>query len=130
MAAITLSRFVTAAALMAASACNEPFSPPPNTPSSPIGLTVVPSSATIIAGQVLALKVSMTDKSGDDLIGVTIKWRSSNDAVATVAATGEVQGRSAGTVAIVADASGMTQTSAIHVLARPPKPNKDPDGNK
>jgi uncharacterized protein YjdB len=72
----------------------------------------------------------MTDKSGDDLTGVTIRWRSSNDAVATVAATGEVQGHSAGTATIVADASGRTQTSAIHVLARPPKPNMDPDRNK
>ena len=127
MAAITLSRLFTAAALITASACSEPFSPPPNEPSSPSGLTVVPSSATIRAGQVVALKASMRDEFGDPLL-VTVKWRSSNETVATVAATGEVLGRSVGTVAITADAGGNTQISAIHVLARLPKPNSDPDG--
>lgn len=128
MAAITLSRLVTAAALVAASACSEPFSPPPNNPSLPSGLTVVPSTATIMAGQVVALKATMRDQFGDPLL-VTVRWRSSNETVATVAATGEVLGRSAGTAAIIADAGGKTQTSAIHVLARPPKPNVDPGRN-
>jgi uncharacterized protein YjdB len=125
MAAITLARLVTAAALVTASACSEPFSPPPNQPSGPSGLTVVPSSATIIAGQVVALKASMRDQFGDPLL-VTVRWRSSNETVATVAATGEVLGRSAGTAAITADAAGKTQISAIHVLGRLPKPNIHP----
>jgi uncharacterized protein YjdB len=120
MAAITLARLVTAAALVTASACSEPFSPPPNQPSSPSGLTVVPSSATIIAGQVVALKASMRDQFGDPLL-VTVRWRSSNESVATVAATGEVLGRSTGNATIVADADGKTQMSAIHVLPRPGK---------
>ena len=129
MAAISLSRFLTALTIAAASACSEPFSPPPNTPSLPSGLTVVPSSATIIAGQVVALKASMRDQFGDPMIGVTVRWTSSNEAVATVAATGEVLGRSVGNVAIVANVAGKTQTSAIHVLARSPKPNVDPGAN-
>jgi uncharacterized protein YjdB len=124
MAAITLARLVTAAALVTASACSEPFSPPPNEASSPSGLTVVPSSATIIAGQVVALKASMRDQFGDSLL-VTVRWRSSDETVATVAATGEVLGRSAGTAAIVADADGKTQMSAIHVLPRPGKPGSE-----
>ena len=126
MSAITLSRLVTAAALLAASACSEPFSPPPNTPSQPSGLTVVPSSATILAGQIVALKANMRDEFGDALL-VTVRWRSSNETVASVAATGEVLGRSQGNATITADAGGKTQTSAIHVLGRPPKPNVDPD---
>jgi uncharacterized protein YjdB len=124
MAAITLARLVTAAALVTASACSEPFSPPPNEPSSPSGLTVVPSSATIIAGQVVALKASMRDQFGDPLL-VTVRWRSSNESVATVAATGEVLGRSTGDATIVADADGKTQMSAIHVLPRPGKPGSE-----
>jgi uncharacterized protein YjdB len=124
MAAITLARLVTAAALVTASACSEPFSPPPNQPSSPSGLTVVPSSATIIAGQVVALKASMRDQFGDPLL-VTVRWRSSNESVATVAATGEVLGRSTGNATIVADADGKTQMSAIHVLPRPGKPGSE-----
>ncbi|HEX5576629.1 MAG TPA: Ig-like domain-containing protein [Gemmatimonadales bacterium] len=125
MAAITLSRLVTAAALVVASACSEPFAPPPNEPSGASGLTVVPSSATIVAGQVVALKASMRDQFGDPLL-VTVAWRSSDETVATVAATGEVLGRSAGTATIIADAGGKTQTSAIHVLRRLPKPDPDP----
>ena len=124
MAAITLSRLVTAMAVVAGSACTEPFSPPPNTPSQPSGLTVVPSSATIIAGQVVALKASMRDQFGDPLL-VTVRWRSSNQTVATVAATGEVLGRSAGNATIVADADGKTQMSAIRVLPRPGKPGSE-----
>jgi uncharacterized protein YjdB len=126
MAAITLARLVTAAALVTASACSEPFSPPPNEPSGSSGLTVVPSSATIVAGQVVALKASMRDQFGDPLL-VTVGWRSSDETVATVAATGEVLGRSAGTATIIADAGGKTQTSAIHVLRRLQKPDPDPD---
>jgi uncharacterized protein YjdB len=127
MPALTLSRLVTVLGIAAAGACSEPFSPPPNTPSEPSGLTVVPSSATIMAGQVVALKASMRDQFGDALVGVTVKWSSSNEAVASVAATGEVLGRQPGTVTIVADAGGKQQTSAIHVLKRPGKPSAHPD---
>jgi uncharacterized protein YjdB len=126
MSALTLSRVVTAVAVATASACSEPFSPPPNTPSSPSGLTVVPSSATIISGQVVALKASMRDQFGDPLL-VTVSWRSSNESVATVAATGEVLGRSAGNATIIADAQGKTQSSAIHVIKRSGKPGSDSD---
>jgi uncharacterized protein YjdB len=126
MAAITLSRLLTALAVVAAGACNEPFSPPPNTPTPPSGLTVVPRSATIMAGQVVALKATMRDQFGDPLL-VTVRWKSSNESVATVAATGEVLGRSEGSATIVADAGGRTQQSAIHVLGRISKPNVNPD---
>jgi hypothetical protein len=60
---------------------------------------VVPQSATLQAGQVVALKASLTDEHGDRLQGFVVSWRSSNDAVAT---------------------------STIRVLARGQKP--DPNG--
>jgi uncharacterized protein YjdB len=124
MSALNRARLVTLLGVAAVGACTEPFSPPPNAPSQPAaGLTVVPSSATIVAGQTVLLKASMRDQFGDDLIGVTVRWSSSNEAVATVAATGEVLGRGVGTATIVADAGGKQQTSAIHVLKRPSKPN-------
>jgi uncharacterized protein YjdB len=127
MRAITMSRLVTVLIVAAAAGCTEPFDTPPNEPSHPGGgLSVVPSSATIISGQVVALKATMRDQFGDAIAGVTVKWRSSNEAVATVAANGEVLGRSAGVATVTADAEGRTQTSGIRVLARPSKPNKDP----
>ena len=126
MPALTLSRLVTILGIAAAGACSEPFSPPPNTPAQPSGLTVVPSTATIVAGQVVALKATMRDQFGDELVGVTVQWSSSNSAVASVAATGEVLGRQEGTVTIIADAGGKKQTSAINVLKRPGKPSAHP----
>jgi uncharacterized protein YjdB len=126
MRAITTSRLVTVLVVAAAVGCTEPFDTPPSEPSQPgVGLTVVPSSATIISGQVVALTATMRDQFGDPL-AVAVKWKSSNEAVATVAANGEVLGRSAGVATVTADAQGKTQTSGIRVLARPPKPNSDP----
>ena len=127
MRAITTSRLVTILLVSAAAGCTAPFDTPPNEPSQPgVGLTVIPQHATIISGQVVALTATMRDQFGDPVAGVAVKWKSSNEAVATVAANGEVFGRSAGVATVTADARGMTQTSGIHVLARPPKPNNDP----
>jgi uncharacterized protein YjdB len=123
MTAITRSRLVTVLALAAAIGCNEPFDTPPNEPSQTgTGLTVVPRNATIMAGQVVALKATFQDKFGDEVAGATVKWKSSNEQVATVAANGEVMGRSAGVATVSADAQGDIQTSGIQVLPREAKP--------
>jgi uncharacterized protein YjdB len=104
--------------------CNEAFSPPPNAPSgiSGGGLTVVPRSATIHAGQVVALRATLDDINGDRITDAEISWRSDNEAVATVTATGEVLGRAGGRAVIAASAEGKTQTSFIKVTGKPPKP--------
>ena len=123
MRAITTSRLVTALAIAAAAGCSEPFDTPPNEPSQPVsGLTVIPRNATIMAGQVVALKATLRDQFGDQLVGITVKWKSSNEAVASVAANGEVMGRSAGVATVTADAQGRTETSGIQVLSRQSKP--------
>jgi hypothetical protein len=126
MNATTMSRIIAAlSAITLLGACNDSFSPPPNVPTFE-GLTVVPRSATIQAGQVVALKARLIDANGDPLSGVATSWTSSNEVVATVAATGEVLGRGAGNAIITATAQGKSQTAAIHVLGRPSKP--DPKG--
>ena len=126
MSLTTVSRILAAlSAISLLGACNGSFSPLPNDPSFQ-GLTVVPRSATLQAGQVVALKASLTDEHGDRLEGFTISWRSSNDAVATVASSGEVAARSVGDAVITASVGGKTQISTIHVLARGQKP--DPKG--
>ena len=123
MSATTTFRLVTVCALTAAIGCTEPFDTPPNEPSQPgAGLTVVPRHATIVAGQVVALTATFRDQFGDQLAGVTVKWKSSNEQVATVAANGEVMGRSAGVATVTADAQGKTETSGIQVLPREAKP--------
>jgi hypothetical protein len=131
MSALSVARLITVFGLAAAGACSEPFSPPPNTPSEPgggAGLVVVPSNATIAAGQVVMLKAGMRDEFGDALVGVTVQWSSSNSAVASVAPSGEVLGRAEGTATIVADADGKRQTSAIHVVGQKgKKPDLHPD---
>ena len=123
MRVIRMSRILaTVSALTLVGACNEAFSPPPNVPTFE-GLTVVPRSATLQAGQVVALKASLIDEHGDRLDGFTVSWRSNNDAVATVANSGEVVGRSAGFAVITASAAGKSQISTIRVLARGQKPD-------
>ena len=128
MSLTTVSRILAAlSAITLLGACNDSFSPLPNDPSFQ-GLTVVPGSAMLQAGQVVALKASLTDEHGDRLEGFIVSWRSSNDAVATVASSGEVVARSVGDAVITASVGGKTQISTIHVLARGQK--LDPKGAK
>jgi uncharacterized protein YjdB len=123
MNATTMSRIIAAlSAITLLGACNDSFSPSPSAPSLQ-GLTVVPRSATLQAGQVVALKASLIDEFGGRLDGFIVSWRSSNDAVATVANSGEVVGRSAGFALITASVAGKSQISTIRVLARGQKPD-------
>jgi uncharacterized protein YjdB len=123
MSVRTMSRIIAAlSAITLLGACNDSFSPPPNVPSDQ-GLTVVPRLATLQAGQVVALKAILIDEHGDRLDRFTVSWTSSNDAVATVAGTGEVLGRAVGHAVITASAAGKSQISTIHVLARGQKPD-------
>ena len=117
----SLAAAVSVLALLAA--CNDAYSPspPPGRSSGGGGLSVIPQSATIATGQVVALQAKLIDEFGDRIEGVTIKWQSSDDAVATVAGSGEVVGRSEGHVLITASALGKYQTANIHVLDRPTK---------
>jgi Bacterial Ig-like domain (group 2) len=132
MSAITLSRLValigTVGAIMA---CNDSMSPQPGGGGAPGGgapgsgassdFTLIPRIATIRAGQVITLEARMIDEFGD-AVQDGFSWRSSNDAVATVAATGAVYGRSVGVVTVTATALGKHQESVVRVLQREPKP--------
>jgi len=127
MRAIILSRLVaiigSAGAIIACEDSVSPAPPPGGGAGSGIhsGITVVPTTATIRAGQVLTLQASLIDEFGDPLEG-GFSWSSSNDAVATVASTGDVYGRSEGVVTVTASALGKSQSSTVHVLPRGPKP--------
>ena len=134
MRVITMSRIVvTLSALTLAGACNdEPFGPVPPPPTGG-NLAVVPRNATLKQGQVVALQASLIDEHGDRLIGFPTAWRSSDDAVATVANTGEVYGRTAGFAVITATAAGKSQIATIRVVpkesksgSKGDKPSMDP----
>ena len=116
--------FAVLSTLAVLAACNEAFSPPPNAPTgvSGGGLTVVPRSAKIEAGQVVVLRATLDDVDGHRIEVGLIRWSSNNDAVAAVTAQGEVRGRTAGHAVIAASAEGKTQTSFIQVTGKPPKP--------
>ena len=124
MGVTTMSRMAVLCAFALFTACSDTFSPPPNIPSSPHGggLTVVPRAATIQAGQGVLLKATLSDVNGDAISGQEIRWRSNNEAVATVSGTGEVVGRSAGHAVIAASAQGRTESSFIKVTGKPSKP--------
>jgi uncharacterized protein YjdB len=120
MRAITMLRcFAILSVLSLTGACNDSYSAPTSDPSTGT-LTVVPRSATIMAGQVAVFKASLKDEFGD-AIETSMRWTSSDDAIATVSSSGEVLGRSAGRAVITADALGKFQTSTVQVLARGPK---------
>ncbi|HSJ76289.1 MAG TPA: Ig-like domain-containing protein [Gemmatimonadales bacterium] len=123
MRAIILSRLITAlGAVGAIAACEDSLAPPAPTGTT-AGITVVPSTATIHAGQVVTLQARIKDEFGDVLDGVS--WKSSNDAIATVGSNGDVVGRTEGSTTITASALGKAHSSVIHVLARESK-----DGGK
>ena len=124
MRAIILSRLITAlGAVGAIAACEDSMSP--STPAgTTAGITVIPSTATIHAGQLVTLQARIKDEFGDLLDG-SVSWKSSNDAIATVGSNGDVVGRTEGSTTITASALGKAQSSIIHVLARDSK-----DGGK
>ena len=127
MRVIVLTQLVAALGSAAAIvACEDSLSPQPS-PGSIVNISVVPQTATIRAGQVVTLQARLTDEFGDGLPG-SFSWKSSNDAVATVAATGEVYGRSEGIVAVTASAAGKVQTSTIHVQPRESKEDGGKNG--
>lgn len=137
MRVITLSRAVAAcAALTLATACNDTAGPGGQEGDlSTGGMNVFPRTATIGSGQTVALKATLIDEYGDRLDGVAISWTSTDDAVATVSAAGEVLGRGAGHAVITASALGKSQFSTVRVLSRSPKPhtgleNPEPKSSK
>ena len=124
MRPVILSRLVAVAGSLAAIiACNDALSPNPSGRGqggeSVPGITIVPQTATIHAGQIVTLEAELVDEFGDRVKG-GFSWKSSDDAIATVA-SGVVYGRSQGYVSVTASAMGRSQSSTIHVLSREPK---------
>jgi uncharacterized protein YjdB len=89
-------------------------------------LDVTPSPATVQEKHSLQLTATARDARGDELLGRTIEWSSSNGSAASVSQTGLVTGISSGQVTITASAPGEgiggttpSGSSAVTVSATP-----------
>ncbi len=78
-------------------------------------ITVESASSTVCTGYTVELSAVATDASGNELSGVLYTWSSSNTAVATVTADGEVTAVGAGTAVITVTAGGVTTQYTITV---------------
>jgi uncharacterized protein YjdB len=121
MRGIAVSRTVAAlAALALAGACSSDgiTSPAPDFITAPGSLSLVPRTATIEPGEVVLLQARLADQVVRISEGTAFFWRTSNPAVATVSAAGEVRGMGEGHAVISVSAGGKSSVSTIHVLSQ------------
>ncbi|HEY2067459.1 MAG TPA: Ig-like domain-containing protein [Gemmatimonadaceae bacterium] len=78
-------------------------------------VVVTPSPTIVLINQTAQLTAALHDAAGATITGRTVTWSSSNDAIASVSATGLVTGKTAGTVTISAVAEGKTGSSTVTV---------------
>jgi uncharacterized protein YjdB len=82
-------------------------------------ISVAPSSADLPLGKTLQLTAVVRDGSGAAIAGAPVVWSTSNAAVASVSATGLVQGNGTGMASITATSGSFTATATITVLTAP-----------
>jgi uncharacterized protein YjdB len=82
-------------------------------------VSVTPLLPYVVVTASRQLTANVTDATGAIVVGRTVTWSSSNPAVATVSATGVVQGVSAGTAVISAVSEGKLGETIVTVSATP-----------
>ena len=83
-------------------------------------VTVSPEQVTLEVGQSQQLTASTQDEAGNVLTGRTVTWSTSDPAIATVSASGVVEGVSVGSATITASSEG--QSGSADVSVTPPGP--------
>jgi alpha-tubulin suppressor-like RCC1 family protein len=78
-------------------------------------VTVSPSDISLLVGETAQLEAIVRDDTGNRLTGRVIAWNSSEPAIATVSAAGEVAAVGAGAVTISATAEGETGSASVAV---------------
>jgi uncharacterized protein YjdB len=78
-----------------------------------------PGAQTAYLGLTLQLAATTRDQNGNILTGRTISWTSSNQAIASVTATGLVTGVALGQAQITAESEGVTNSVSVTVAQRP-----------
>jgi uncharacterized protein YjdB len=87
-------------------------------PNDPVSVVVQPGTASITAGQTVALAATARDILGNDL-GLPVTWTSASPGVATVSAAGVVTGVAEGVAAIAATAGAVTGHAVVTVTPPP-----------
>ncbi|MBA2246049.1 MAG: Ig-like domain-containing protein [Gemmatimonadetes bacterium] len=88
-------------------------------------VSLSPSTATLEAGDSVQLIATAADSNAVPVIGAPFTWSTSNAAVASVSASGMVEGVSAGEATITATTAGQSATAGITVTSKsqPPPPS-------
>ncbi len=81
-------------------------------------IVIQPASPSVGIGDSLQLKAVLKDAAGDTLTGRTVRWQTSDTAIATVSGTGLVRGRRSGSATITATSEGVNGTAAVPVRLR------------
>lgn len=126
----TVQRAISRAALFLASAlaptliaCSGDGSgstgPVEPTPAPVAAVILAPTTGTLTVGQTMGLAVTLKDAAGRTLGGRTVAWTSSNDAVATVSATGLVSALADGSTTITATSEGKSAQAGLVVSGVP-----------
>jgi uncharacterized protein YjdB len=85
----------------------------------PTSIVVTPGVASVIVGENRDLTAELRNAAGQAIVGRTVQWTSSNNAVAIVSSAGRVRGVTPGTTRIDATVDGVVGSSAITVVPVP-----------
>lgn len=100
----------------------------PSEPQVPATINVSPSSAELSSlGETLQLNATVLDQNGQAIAGAAVSWATSDDAVATVNATGVVTAVQNGSATITATSGSATGAAALSVVQRPAQITVSPD---
>jgi uncharacterized protein YjdB/alpha-tubulin suppressor-like RCC1 family protein len=106
-------------ALFLLASCGGDSSGPSDGPPAVSLVIVSPGSAALLVGATEQLTVTITDVFANPLTGRPVVWRSSDNAKATVTATGLVTAITPGPVSITATSEGKTGTAALTINPLP-----------
>jgi uncharacterized protein YjdB len=112
--------FATALVSLLTVACGDYSGTSPDYTNSPpvvAAVTVTPASRTLVAGDTLNLSAQPVDAADYPIPGRPVTWLSTNDAVASVSATGVVLAISPGTVTIRATVDGKVGEANLTIMS-------------
>ncbi len=85
----------------------------------PTAIDVSLAKTRVLAGDATTVLAKIHDRRGESIGGGAVTWRSSDESIATVTASGEVQAHSSGVVSLVATSGGVQGTVSLEVQAIP-----------
>src|SRR5690606_30074128 len=90
------------------------------TPASVASVTITPAPVHIDYGETTRLTATVRDARGEVLTGRAVTWSSSNQAIATVTAQGDVFGAGVGTATVTATSESVGGSATVNVNPIPP----------